>query len=218
MFTGIIEETGTLIKAVHAAGKCVYTFSAQKILEDMHIGDSIAVNGLCLTVTSFSGKTFSADVTDESLRRSSFSYLSVGTAVNLERAMAANGRFGGHMVLGHVDGTGVFQSSRKEDNALIITVRVPAALMHYIVEKGSVAVDGISLTVAAVTADTFSVSVIPHTLAETSLIKKKSGDILNIECDIIGKYVEKFMSENDEPGGLTEELLERYGFTEGKNV
>ena len=175
MFTGIVEEIGTVNSIKRGARECVYTFAAKKILSDMNIGDSIAVNGLCLTVTAFGDGWFSADVMNESLRRSNLGDLQKGGKVNLERAMAANGRFGGHIVSGHIDGTGILLSKIRENNAVWITISASEELMHYIVMKGSVALDGVSLTVAKVMKDAFSVSLIPHTGEETTLLSKRAG-------------------------------------------
>lgn len=190
MFTGIIEEIGTVRRIEHGAKGARLTIQAKTVLEDTRIGDSIATNGVCLTVVSMTGDSFSADVMAESLRRSSLGTLQGGSPVNLERAMAANGRFGGHIVSGHIDGTGTIASQKREDNAVWVKIKTPAPLLRYIVEKGSIAIDGVSLTVAAVTDTDFSVSIIPHTGAQTILLGKKPGDPVNLECDVIGKYVE----------------------------
>ena len=173
MFTGIIEEMGTILEVAKGAHSAVLTIAAQKVLEDVHIGDSIAVNGVCLTVTSFDGETFTADVMHETLNRSSLAQCKRKSPVNLERAMPANGRFGGHIVAGHVDGTGQIAEKKRDDNAVWIRVEAPPEVLRYVVEKGSVTIDGISLTVAAVTAHDFSVSVIPHTAEVTTLGSKK---------------------------------------------
>ncbi len=212
MFTGIIEEIGR-IKRIQMGGKsCVLTVEAKTVLSDVHIGDSIAVNGTCLTVCSFDGSSFSADVMPETMRRTNLGSLQSGSLVNLERAMAANGRFGGHIVSGHIDGTGRLVSLRRDDNAVWVTIAASAEILRYIVEKGSIAIDGISLTVARVTANDFAVSVIPHTGAETTLLQKKAGDVLNLECDIVGKYVEKLCGKGTDHGGITEEFLAKHGF------
>ena len=210
MFTGIVEEIGTVKNIKKGPSQCVYTFKAEKILSDMNIGDSIAVNGLCLTVTGFGEGWFSADVMNESLRRSNLGALQNGAKVNLERAMPANGRFGGHIVSGHIDGTGVLLSKVRENNAVWVTISAPEELIHYIVMKGSVALDGVSLTVAKVMKDAFSVSLIPHTGEETTILSKNAGDKINIECDIIGKYIEKLCAPQS--GGITEDFLRKYDF------
>ena len=209
MFTGIIEETGTVHEIKRGAHSCVLTISGDVIFSDLKIGDSVAVNGVCLTAAHINGKTFSADVMAETMRRSNLGMLIKGSRVNLERAMSAQGRFGGHIVSGHIDGTGILTSARREENAVWLTVTVDEDLMRYIVMKGSVALDGISLTVAKVFKDALCVSVIPHTGAETTLLEKRPGDKINIECDIIGKYVEKLINKS---GGITEEFLSTYGF------
>lgn len=209
MFTGIIEETGVIRAVQRGAKSAVLTVEAKKVLEDVHIGDSIATNGVCLTVTSVRGDCFTADVMNESLRRSSLGDLKPGSRVNLERAMAANGRFGGHIVSGHIDGTGTVVSVRRDDIAVWYTIRTTPQLMRYIVEKGSIAIDGISLTVAAVESDRFSVSVIPHTAQETTLSEKRPGATVNLENDVIGKYVEKLMQKDS---GITLDFLAQNGF------
>lgn len=166
---------------------------------------------MCLTVTSFTANTFTADVMHETLNRSSLGALGMGAGVNLERAMAADGRFGGHIVAGHIDGTGTVASLRRDDNAVWYTIRTTPQILRYIIEKGSVAIDGISLTVAAVTQTDFSVSVIPHTAACTNLAQRRVGDTVNLENDCIGKYVEKLLRAPQE-GGLTKEFLRKNGF------
>ena len=196
MFTGIIEETGKIESVANGNKSAIITIIADKVLKGTKIGDSIAVNGVCLPVTSISGNKFTADVMAETIRRSSLGTLKHGSKVNLERAMAADGRFGGHIVSGHIDGTGVIRSLEREDNAVWVEIETPDKLLKYIVEKGSIAIDGISLTVAKLTDDSFSVSVIPHTGEETTLLAKKPGDIVNLENDIVGKYVERLMNFN----------------------
>lgn len=210
MFTGIIEEIGTILQREETANRCALTISAKKVLTDTKIGDSIAVNGVCLTVTDFKKDSFTADVMPETLRRSSLRQLKTGSAVNLERAMAADGRFGGHIVAGHIDGTGKISSLRPEGNAVLVTVSTTPDLLRYIVEKGSIAIDGISLTVAKVTRSDFTVSLIPHTGEETTLLKHRPGEIVNLETDIIGKYVEKLIQTKK--SGVTMELLLENGF------
>lgn len=193
MFTGIVEEMGTIQSISKGSKSAVLTIEAAKVLEGSKIGDSIAVNGVCLTVTSMTSRQFSADVMAETLRRSSLGSLNRGSKVNLERAMAADGRFGGHIVSGHIDGTGHIKSLIPEDNAVWVEIQTSEDILKYIVEKGSIAIDGISLTVAKVTDSSFSVSVIPHTGSETTLLAKSSGDVVNLENDIIGKYVDRLL-------------------------
>lgn len=217
MFTGIIEEIGTVRRIERGAAGARLTIGAKAVLEGTKIGDSIATNGVCLTVVSMTADSFSADVMAESLRRSGLGQLQSGSPVNLERAMAANGRFGGHIVSGHIDGTGTIASQKREDNAVWVTVRAPATLLRYIVEKGSIAIDGVSLTVAAVDETSFSVSIIPHTGTETILLGKKPGETVNLECDVIGKYVEKLLTpygkdEGTAKSGITMEFLAQHGF------
>lgn len=193
MFTGIVEEMGAIRSIRRGAHSAVLSIGAKTILSDLKVGDSVAVNGVCLTATGKDSGGFTADVMHETLDRSSLGALSVGNHVNLERAMAADGRFGGHIVSGHIDGTGHITGLRRDDNAVWYTVEASPALLRYIVEKGSVTIDGISLTVASVETDRFSVSIIPHTAAVTVLGEKRPGDVVNLETDIIGKYVEKLL-------------------------
>ncbi|HOC33702.1 MAG TPA: riboflavin synthase [Ruminococcus flavefaciens] len=213
MFTGIIEEVGTVKAVQHSGSNSFIRIEAKKILEDIHLGDSIAVNGVCLTVTHFDSTTFQADVMNETLSRSSLGSLRNGSPVNLERAMAAGGRFGGHIVSGHIDGTGTVSDIRNDGIAVWYTISANADILRYIVKKGSIAIDGISLTVAKVTDNSFSVSIIPHTASVTILGTKKIGDIVNLENDIVGKYVEKLMKPADSPqSGLNMEMLAKNGF------
>ena len=206
---------GVLRSVRRGAHSAVLSIGAEAVLSDLKIGDSVAVNGVCLTATTVDAGGFTADVMHETLNRSSLGALVPGSPVNLERAMAANGRFGGHMVAGHIDGTGTITARRQDDNAVWYTVSAAPSLLRYIVEKGSIAIDGISLTVAAVEADRFSVSVIPHTAAVTVLGRKRPGDIVNLETDLIGKYVEKLLrpAEDTAPkGGISLEFLMENGF------
>ena len=216
MFTGIVEEVGTLKAIRKGAHSAVLEIQAKVVLEDIHLGDSIAVNGVCLTATSFSPAGFTADVMHETLNRSSLAALRPGSRVNLERAMAANGRFGGHIVAGHVDGLGTVRRIEKDDNAIWFTIAAGPEILRYVVEKGSITIDGISLTVARVDADSFAISAIPHTVAVTVLADRKVGDPINLETDIIGKYVEKLLRPAPEApqrkAGITKEFLTRYGF------
>ena len=209
MFTGIIEEKGTL-KAINKGAKsAVLTIGAAVVFSDLKPGDSISVNGVCLTVTSIDGDCFTADVMNETIIRTSLSSLKTGDRVNLERALSLNGRLGGHIVTGHIDGTGTISGIKKEDIAIWYTVRTQPQIMRYIVEKGSVAIDGISLTVATVQRDSFSVSIIPHTAQETVISEKTIGSVVNLENDIIGKYVEKLFPSSQ---GITKEFLLENGF------
>ena len=213
MFTGIIEEVGTVKAVQHSGSNSFIRIEAKKVLEDVHLGDSIAVNGVCLTVTHFDSTTFQADVMNETLSRSSLGSLRNGSPVNLERAMAAGGRFGGHIVSGHIDGTGIISEIRNDGIAVWYTISAKSEILRYIVEKGSIAIDGISLTVAKLTDSSFSVSVIPHTSDVTILGTKETGDIVNLENDIIGKYIEKLMRPPVQPAsGLNMEILAKNGF------
>lgn len=212
MFTGIIEETGKALRVEHGG----VWIQAKKVLEGTKTGDSIAVNGVCLTVVTIKSTEFMADVMPETLKRSSLGQLKAGSRVNLERAMAADGRFGGHIVSGHIDGTGTVASITKDSNAVRFQILAPEEILRGIVEKGSVAIDGISLTVTAVEKDRFEVSVIPHTLGETVLSDRKKGSMVNLENDIIGKYVERLLAFEKENAqsrpALTKEFLIRAGF------
>lgn len=215
MFTGLIEEVGEIENIHYGNISCVLTIKCRAVLENTKIGDSIAVNGVCLTVTSMGSGYYTADVMAETLKRSSLGQLSHGAKVNLERAMPADGRFGGHIVSGHIDGTGKICDIEKEDNAVWYTVSAEGSILRYIVEKGSIAIDGISLTVAYVDDKCFKVSTIPHTRDVTSLSERKCGDIVNLECDVIGKYVEKMLQpsdSNNRESRITEEFLKKYGF------
>ena len=193
MFTGIVEEKGTVGHISLAGISGSIAIKARKVLEGTRIGDSIAVNGVCLTVVSLRPDGFTADVMAETIRRTSLVSCQPGDPVNLERAMAADGRFGGHIVAGHIDGVGTIRSAVPEGNAVWITIDAPPQILRYIVEKGSIAIVGISLPGASVDESVFKVSVIPHTAAETTLLSKKAGDIVNLENDIVGKYIEKLM-------------------------
>lgn len=216
IFTGIIEELGVVKSiAINGASGCI-TIKAKKVLEGTQLGDSIAVNGTCLTVTSINSDGFSADIMAETVKRTSLSQVGKGDLVNLERAMILNGRFGGHIVSGHIDGTGTITKYTKEENAIWVTIKAPDEILDLIVEKGSICIDGISLTVATVSDQDFQVSIIPHTAKETTLIHKKVGSLVNLENDIVGKYIKKLMENNQEEqakkaSGLTMEMLEEYG-------
>ena len=193
MFTGIVEEVGTVVSIPPAGRAGSLTIGASKVLEDVALGDSIAVNGVCLTVTSFGKGRFSADVMPETLSRSSLGHLRPGSHVNLERAMAAGGRFGGHIVSGHIDGTGRVASRVEDQNAVRVRISCVPSIVALIVEKGSIAIDGISLTVSGLFDDGFEVSVIPHTGGQTTLLSKRPGDVVNLENDVVGKYVQRLL-------------------------
>ena len=210
MFTGIIEEVGK-IKNIQGGTNYKLTIGASKILEDIHLGDSIAVNGICLTVISWDNGSFTVDVMRETLERTSLHRLRAGSFVNLERALAANGRFGGHIVSGHIDGTGEIINIRRDANAVWYKIKTSEKIMEFIIEKGSIAIDGISLTVAKVDRSAFYVSVIPHTLENTILLRTKTGDIVNLENDIVGKYIKSFTDKNSN-STLCESFLKNNGF------
>ena len=211
LFTGIIEEVGD----IRRIGGGQLAIDCQKVVGDAALGDSIAVNGVCLTVTSFDKNHFTADVMPETIRRTSLSELSKGSPVNLERALTLASRLGGHIVSGHIDGTGEILSFKEEGNAILMKIAAGPELLRYIVEKGSVALDGISLTVAAVTGSDFTVSLIPHTREVTNLGSKKAGSRINIETDVLGKYVEKMLAGSEgqkNAGGLSRAFLLENGF------
>lgn len=215
MFTGIVEETGKIRSAQTGGTSGRLDIEADIVIEGTKIGDSIAVNGVCLTVVELGTDGFTADVMPETAERSSLGKCRPGDKVNLERAMAADGRFGGHIVSGHIDGTGRIESLEDDGIAVWVSIIAEKALLKYIVEKGSVAIDGISLTVAYVDGDRFKVSVIPHTGEATMLLEKKPGDTVNLENDIIGKYVDKLMHFRDETGEeskITMDFLIENGF------
>lgn len=228
MFTGIVEEVGTIRHVVSGRISGEIAVRASRVLEGTRIGDSIAVNGVCLTVTALQPGGFTADVMPETLRRSNLGLLQRGDPVDLERAMAAEGRFGGHIVSGHIDGIGHVTEQRREGNAVWVRIQTTPDILRLIVEKGSIAIDGISLTVASVDASGFQVSVIPHTGSETILLAKQPGAAVNLENDIIGKYVAHLLNlSQDEPpsaqkapypgggstaGGITMEFLAEHGF------
>ena len=215
MFTGIVEETGTIKKIEKGTSSGRLTIEADKVLQGSEIGDSIAVNGVCLTITGMSGHLFTADVMAETMNRSSLGLLQPGSRVNLERAMPADGRFGGHIVAGHVDGTGTIVKIEKDETAVWYRIEAAPEVLRYIVEKGSITIDGISLTVATVSDTDFQVSIIPHTQANTVLSDRKTGDVVNLETDIIGKYVEKLLQPQKIPekeSKITLEFLAENGF------
>jgi len=214
MFTGIVEEIGVVKNVKRGAKSMTFTISGSVVLDNMKIGDSVAVNGVCLTVTGCSnyrssvvgsgfstvngasGGTFVVDVVQETLDRSSIRKFVVGTRVNLERAMPVNGRFGGHIVQGHIDGTGTITKVQRNGDSVLYSIRAADSVIKYIVEKGSITVDGISLTVSKVERDSFGISIIPHTMISTVLAERKTGDTVNLETDVIGKYVERLLGKN----------------------
>lgn len=216
MFTGLVEEIGIVQSILRGTKSAKIVIKANTVLNDVKLGDSISTNGVCLTVTDFKSNTFSVDVMAETMRRSSLKNLASGDKVNLERALRLGDRLGGHLVSGHIDGTGVISSFDREDNAYWITIQSREELLKYIIHKGSVAIDGVSLTVAYVDERVFKVSIIPHTKDVTTLLDKSIGDEVNLECDMVGKYIEKLMNFNqkadDSKSNIDMEFLKEHGF------
>ena len=215
MFTGLVEEIG-YIKAMKKGSNSIrLTVAANKIMDDVKLGDSIATNGICLTVVDFDSKSFSADVMPETMNRSSFHNQKEGSRVNLERALRVGDRMGGHMVSGHIDGVGEIISQTKDDNAIWVSISAPKNILKYVIEKGSIAIDGISLTVAYVDDNQFKVSIIPLTQDDTTLISKKIGSQVNLECDMTAKYIEKFMFHKEDEkkeSNISMDFLKENGF------
>lgn len=212
MFTGIIEEIGHIKSIKHGGRSVVLEIGASRVLEETQVGDSIATNGVCLTVTAMGNGFFSADVMPETMRRTNLGELRPGDRVNLERALSLNSRLGGHLVAGHIDGTGRITGRVQDENAIWITIAAAPEILRYVIEKGSICIDGISLTVAYVDESVFKVSIIPHTQEETTLTAKRIGETVNLENDMIAKYVEKLMGEKKEGKGLSLEFLQENGF------
>lgn len=221
MFTGLVEEVGQIRRIGRKGEAMVLNIGASAIMDDLKIGDSVAVNGVCLTATTLEGGGFTADVMPETYRHTNLRQLQSGSKVNLERAMQSGGRFGGHIVQGHVDGTGVIGSITRDQNAIVFEIKPDDhQLFKYLIPKGSVTLDGISLTVVHTSDTAFTVSIIPHTIGETVLNVKKTGDTINIECDILGKYVDHLLQygrghrETDagKPRSISEDFLSNHGF------
>lgn len=215
MFTGIVEEIGHVEHIQNGEKFSRIKINAVRVLEQSQIGDSIATNGVCLTITNMTSGSFEADIMAETLRKSNLGSLRIGAAVNLERAMRLSSRLGGHLVSGHIDGIGEMMSITKEAAATWITIKAPAEILRYVVLKGSIAIDGISLTVADVTKEYFKVSVIPHTKNKTTLLMKGVTDQVNLEVDIIGKYVERLLGlthEVHKENKIDEDFLKNHGF------
>lgn len=216
MFTGIVEEIGTITHIKNGVKSSKLIINCNKVLETTEIGDSICTNGVCLTVTNINKGTFEADVMAETIRKSNLNTLKIGSKVNLERALSLSTRLGGHLVSGHIDGIGCIKDLKKEDSAIWITIKTSVDILRYIVYKGSITIDGISLTIAYVDDDVFKVSIIPHTLQQTILSSKNIGDSVNLECDIIGKYVEKLLgisnSDKQQSNNINETFLKKNGF------
>lgn len=206
MFTGIVEEVGAVARRSGAE----VTILAEVVLQDMHRGNSVAVNGACLTVTGFDDKSFTAQVSPETAERTTLGKARSGDAVNLERALAAGDRFGGHFVQGHVDGVGQVYSVQNQGDFSLWRFRAPDDVARYLVPKGSIAVDGISLTIVEPAGDTFGVAIIPETVTRTTLGMKRPGDPVNLEADVIGKHIYHYVKTGN--GGLTQDFLARHGF------
>ncbi len=217
MFTGLIEELGKVASLNLRGDSGRLRLAAETILDDCRLGDSIAVNGVCLTVVEIAFPEISFDVSAETLRRSNLGRLRPGDRVNLERALPANGRFGGHLVAGHTDATGTLKSRNREGNAVIFTFSAPPEIARYLIEKGSIAIDGISLTITGIRENDFSVAVIPHSLARTTLNEKEIGATVNLEVDLVAKYIEKLLqprTTGDVSGARKIDLglLQKHGF------
>lgn len=213
MFTGIVEEVGTVARYARHGPDAVLQIRAQAVLENTQLGDSIAVNGVCLTVTALHQDGLSIDLSGETLRRSTLGNCQPGTRLNLERSLASNGRVGGHFVQGHIDGVGEVAQVTAEGRGKIIRITTASSLMRYVVVKGYIAVDGMSLTVIKPDAQSFAVAFIPHTLAHTVAQFYRPGTPVNLEVDVLGKYVERFLADRrPETGGITRDVLRQQGF------
>ncbi len=213
MFTGIIEELGVIKKVIKKTGNSLLEIRAAAALDGARTGSSIAVNGVCLTVLEVKKTSFIAEVTKESLVRSNLSGINTGSRVNLERPLKAEGRFDGHIVMGHVDSTGIIREITKGQGYWRIAIEVERGLSKYIVDKGSVAVDGISLTVTECTGNLFTLNIIPHTFESTTLKERVSGDKVNIETDLVAKYIEKFYAGSGLNKNISKEFLNENGYT-----
>lgn len=218
MFTGIVEELGQVVRIQKNSHAIKMQIQAKKVLESTKVGDSICTDGVCLTVTSLSKESFEVDIMPETVMKSSLSQLKQGSLVHLERALTLQSRLGGHMVSGHIDGMGKITQIAKDENATWLTISASPKLLKYIVYKGSIAIDGVSLTVAEVSENCFKVSIIPHTAVNTHLLQKKIGSLVNLECDMVGKYIERLLdfkeqeAEESHPTKLTEDYLRKYNF------
>lgn len=212
IFTGIVEELGVLKNVQKGARSSQLNIQAEVVLEGLHVGDSIAVDGVCLTVVSFDGSSFVADVMPETMEKTTLRQLHPGQRVNLERALQVGDRLGGHLVQGHVDGIGTIRQQSVLDIATLVTIAAPREVLRYCVHKGSITVDGISLTITGVDRDVLSVSLIPHTYRNTTMGFKKVGDSVNLETDIIGRYIEKYLQAGREEGNINMGFLAENGF------
>ncbi|WP_067847949.1 riboflavin synthase [Alicyclobacillus mali (ex Roth et al. 2021)] len=215
MFTGLVEGTARLAAVSRHTGGATFTLEAPFLVDDLHVGDSVAVNGVCLTAETVGGGLFTATAVPETLRRTNLVGLQPGGRVHVERAMRADARFGGHIVTGHIDGIGRVSDVYPDGEARVLVIRVDPTLARYMVDKGSVAVDGVSLTIMRAEKDRFSVSIIPHTQAVTRFGEIRAGETVNIECDVIAKYVERLLtyrSDAGASGGIDAAFLARHGF------
>jgi riboflavin synthase len=215
MFTGLVEEIGTIENIIKGAKLAQITINASKVLEDVKLGDSISTNGVCLTVIKFTRNSFTVDVMPETMRRSNLKNLKHGSRVNLERALRLGDRLGGHIVSGHIDGVGFIKSVEEEDNATWVAIESSGDILKYVIEKGSIAIDGTSLTVAYVDNISFKVSIIPMTRDETTLLSKKVGEEVNLECDMVGKYIERltmFKQAETKKSSININFLKENGF------
>lgn len=213
MFTGIVEEKGRIAGIKKTPKSILLSVQAKQIFDDLKLGDSVATNGVCLTVTDMKGDIFTADVMNETVKKTNLKDLKPGDFVNLERALTLSTRLGGHIVSGHIDGTGSIYKIKQDDIAYIYTIKTSPEITRYIIKKGSVAIDGISLTVVDVDETSFSLSIIPHTMKHTVLTDKRVGDTVNIENDLLAKYIEKFNLDSGERGnGISLDFLRQNGF------
>lgn len=217
MFTGIVEDKGKVLGVEYRGQEKRITIELPANLTDVQLGDSINTNGVCLTVVEKKGQAAGLDLSPETLQKTSLGELKTGDRVNLERALKLTDRLGGHIVTGHIDGIGVIEEKKRERDFFNLKIRIPRSVTKYVVEKGSIAIDGISLTVNACRGEEVEITLIPYTLEKTTLIDKKVGDRVNVETDILGKYVEKLMNPGGgKPGGLNLSFLEEHGFIKGE--
>lgn len=217
MFTGIVEELGVVQKVEEKGNTLFLSIEAKKVTEDLKLGDSVAVNGVCLTVTNYNGSSFQADVMPETFKSTSLSHLKIGSLVNLERAMKANGRFGGHFVSGHVDCVGIIERRVPKENAIYIDISFPNEFYYWMLPKGSICIDGTSLTIFQLEKNKITLSIIPHTVKQSVIGKKKVGELVNIEFDPFVKYLHHYLTNHFEKNtmqnrGITKDFLKEYGF------
>jgi riboflavin synthase len=211
MFTGIIEEMGVIKELNRGIQSAQISILAKRVLEDLSIGDSIAVNGVCLTIIARTETDFRVDISSETLNVTTLGSFQAGDAVNLERALCLGSRLGGHFVTGHIDGIGSIRQRQQDESTILILIEAPPQVLRFCVRKGSIALDGISLTINEVTDNGFQVAVIPHTAQVTTLGLKGIGAAVNLECDLIGKYIEKLLQNDEPPARVTQEYLKKKG-------